>query len=456
MKALPRLARHPAVVLSLALVTLALTACRTSTPAPAHNAPPAPATVGARLLIIGGGLSRSNAQVYRAFLDHAESVATARQSQPSDEPPIIRIAVLPTASGVPDESASSTIESIRSHATNPEALDLRAVPISINTPDRADDPDLARWVAAAHAIWFTGGDQSRITAILRPSGRSTAVDQAINRALANGAIIAGTSAGAAMMSDPMITGGRSERWLTLLFDRQASTPGSAPRPHHANTSPTAAPEPTDPEDEDSDQSADFRIAPGMGYFTHGITDQHFLARGRLGRLVAAAIIDDRRFGVGIADNRAILVNADTGEFRALGDRAAVVIDARHAERTGSAITGLRVSLMNDGDAWRRQDGTDRLSPAQGRTPRDRVGPLPGAPAERVLEATAWSRDGVREALEVVALRPTSVAIIRGDAFEVRFTRDRQTAVHVRPDPEAPPTIHAARLDVVRRQPSPNQ
>ena len=65
-------------------------------------------------------------------------------------------------------------------------------------------------IESCAALFFTGGQQDRIVNAFKPGGRETAISKAIDRVLERGGIVAGTSAGAAIMSDPMIMGGESD------------------------------------------------------------------------------------------------------------------------------------------------------------------------------------------------------------------------------------------------------
>lgn len=440
--------RRCLAVLLAAAMWLAGCGARSASPvAGGSDVPVALRGTEASLLIVGGGLSRSNHAVYRAFLERATERALSRAAERGEPERTVRIAVLPTASGVPAESGAATTEALRSHATEPGALRVDVLPISIEHPDAAEDRALAERIVAADGIWFTGGDQSRITAILRPDGRSTTVDSAIDRAIGAGVIIAGTSAGAAMMSDPMITGGRSEGWLRQLIGRAGGR--SAPEQPAAGASGELGVEPSD-DGPDESSANPFRLASGMGYYRHGVTDQHFLARGRLGRLIAATMLDDRRLGVGVSDDRAILVDASSGGFVAIGDLAAVVIDGRSASMSAEGVRGLRVSVLSDGDRWVSKGGRGQVEPSSQRRsadPRARSGSAKDNP---VLQGDAWSPDGVTEALRVLALGESEHVTLRSRGFDLRWSRAEDTVRFVPAEVGASWGIDGVRLDVVPR------
>ena len=101
--------------------------------------------------------------------------------------------------------------------------------------------------------------------------------------------MSGSSAGAAIMSDPMITSGSSVEALVYP---------PAPQPHDTRLS----------------------VGRGLGFFPLGLVDQHFLQRGRLGRLVAAMMATGWPHGFGIDENTAMVI-ADGRLTRAGRDRA---------------------------------------------------------------------------------------------------------------------------------------
>ena len=153
--------------------------------------------------------------------------------------------------------------------------------------DDRDDSNSARAVAVierATGVFFTGGDQLRIATVVGGSK----VDSALHARLADGLILAGTSAGAAMMSSTMIIGGSNASVAT-----------------------------------DS-----VRTGPGMEFLPGVLIDMHFAQRGRLNRLLSAIAMFPHELGLGIDENTAILIEGDV--FEVLGAGTVTVIDAGQA------------------------------------------------------------------------------------------------------------------------------
>lgn len=247
-----------------------------------------------RLIVIGGGLQPDNARVLRRF------VALARPRGP--------ITIVATASADPPAAIRDGRELLGRYAPAAALLDWRE-----SDPAAAAAAQLRR----SGGLFLTGGDQSRLTARFRgpagPAGDNSPELAALRALLERGGVIAGTSAGAAALSDPMFTGGDSETALVR------------------------GPE----------------LGRGLGLFPYGLTESHFFSRGRLGRLVAALAQGAGRYGLGVADNRGVEVELGRGRLTALGDRAALLVDGTglRCER-GTGVTtcrGARITLLSDGD-----------------------------------------------------------------------------------------------------------
>ena len=373
------------------------------------------------LVIIGGGLKEDHAAVYRAFLDVGGPGAT--------------VGVLPTASGVYRESGPRAVERIDRHAGLNVA---EVIDVTMDNPEAAADPDIAAQIARHRVIYFTGGDQSRTLDAFRPAGGDTVGYQALLDVLARGGVIAGTSAGAAMMSDPSIRGGRSA--AALLHGATHVIDGD-------------------------DEGDGVLIGRGMGFFPYGITGQHFLTRGRMGRMIVALEATGVRRGFGVNDNTAIHVDLATHAITAIGERGLLVIDMEDAERDGDDLTGVRVSLLGDGD---RIDGvTGEVTPAPGK---DRLvhasdvhigaewGDVTGAwekPPPPLDAGDVWERDRAPALITKLAMDPRDRVIGSDGVHEVHFIADSATSFYRDPaDDLMSLTAVGVRVDVIRRVESP--
>lgn len=172
--------------------------------------------------------------------------------------------------------------------------------LNVTNRQDANHPAAYETVTAATGIFFTGGDQLRITSLLG----GTRLDEAFRRAYQEGAIIAGTSAGASAMSETMITEGME----------------------------TEAP-----------QKNSVQMAPGLGLIREVVVDQHFAQRGRLGRLLTAVAQHPYMLGVGIDEDTAIVV-LPGGVFKVIGAQTVTVIDGKEIRETNVSESGLREPL----------------------------------------------------------------------------------------------------------------
>ena len=171
----------------------------------------------------------------------------------------------------------------------------------------------------AKLIFITGGDQDRfMSAVL-----NTPVYDAIHKAYQNGATIAGTSAGAAVMSKYMITG--RELKDTVYHSTFAKI-----------------------------EDKNIEIKPGLGLLTNAVIDQHFVARSRYNRLLSAIARYPLLTCIGIDEATAIIVQQN--KVRVSGQSQVIVM--RKPE--GLAITpgglikweDIHFSIYTDGDEFR--------------------------------------------------------------------------------------------------------
>ena len=92
------------------------------------------------------------------------------------------------------------------------------------------------------------------------------------------------------------------------------------------------------------------IGRGLGFFPVGLVDQHFLQRGRLGRLVAALLATGWRHGFGIDENTAMVIAG--GRLTVLGETGLIHVDATRltGKRAGVDLAGLKLSYLDRGDS----------------------------------------------------------------------------------------------------------
>jgi cyanophycinase len=276
----------------------------------ASSAPaPEPPRPGGSLLIVGGGL------IPDPILERFVALAGGRGHA--------RIVIFPMAS----EYADAGLEL----AEDFRKLGAEAERIVLNR-EQADTEAAARQLDGVTGIWFGGGDQARLTAAIG----HTRVEAAIHELYLQGAVVGGTSAGAAVMSTPMLTGDErrpggerppakdsSDAFMTIARDNVVTTEG-------------------------------FAMLPGA------IVDQHHVRRRRNNRLLSVVLEHPELVGIGIDESTALEVGPD-GPWRILGESVAVVYDARQARITPPSAaplgaTGVKLQVLPAGSTYDLKTG----------------------------------------------------------------------------------------------------
>lgn len=189
----------------------------------------------------------------------------------------------------------------------------RVAVMDFDTRRDADEPSRVERIEQATGVFFTGGNQLRLSTLIG----GTAVAKAIRVCNARGTHVAGTSAGAAFLSEHMIA-----------FGEEGPTPIAGM----------------------------VRLAPGLGLTNRFVIDQHFRQRDRLGRLAYAVATHPGLLGVGVDENTAAIVENDS-KISVIGKHAVTIVDGKNitasnvAEVIASrpiAISGLQVHVLTPG------------------------------------------------------------------------------------------------------------
>lgn len=258
------------------------------------------------LIIAGGDLSADN-PTWQRMVDLAGGAGA-------------RLLVIPTASGEPLKSGQRAVDRFNRLGAQAELVPLVVDDRNIPTSNLVEDPAWIEQARAARGFWFIGGDQGRITAaLLRPDGSDTPLLAALRQAHAKGAVVGGSSAGAAIMSRIMFKEG--------------------PEPLEALRGPLTIGRHTD---------------RGLGFIGEDwFVDQHFLARGRVGRAVVAMREHRYAHGIGVEEDSAIQI-ADGRSAEVIGSRGVVLIDLSQASASNGfpfRMDGARLSFLGPGDRF---------------------------------------------------------------------------------------------------------
>jgi len=257
-----------------------------------------PAGAEGTLFIIGGG-DRPESMMRR----YAQLV---KASGPG------KVIVIPNASSEPVTSGPEMAAELR-------GLGLEAEPLLL-TREEADRPGSLTALEGASGVYFTGGDQSRITAALQ----GTAFHRGLLALYESGAVIGGTSAGAAIMSEVMITGDERRK----VEDGHAF---------------------------ETIEPANVVTVPGLGFIREAVIDQHFATRKRHNRLISVIAERPGLLGIGIDESTAAVVHAG-GKLEVVGEKNIIVMDAIGARirldpGRGIGIDGLVLHVLRPGDLF---------------------------------------------------------------------------------------------------------
>lgn len=209
------------------------------------------------------------------------------------------VVVVPTASTEPEEMGKEYTRIFDEMGVS--NLEVMGV---VNRHD-ARDPAFTDMVERAAGIMFTGGDQLRLTAVL---GGTPLLQRMKERYTFEPLVIAGTSAGAAAMSTPMIYEGPAESGYLM---------------------------------------GDVRITTGLEFLKDVAIDTHFIARGRIVRMAQAIAMNPTCIGLGIEENTAVLVR-NGKDMEVLGSGIVTVVD-------GMGMTETTVYQVDEGEPFSVRD-----------------------------------------------------------------------------------------------------
>lgn len=194
-----------------------------------------------------------------------------------------KIAIITTASEMPEERGREYYQVFDRLGASEIAI------LNIKNKKQANDELFVKMLENSDCIFFAGGNQLRLTTIIM----STKVFNAIQDKLKAGALIAGTSAGAASFSDTMIYEGESKEGL---FKGSVSS------------------------------------TPGFSFVKDIVFDTHFMNRGRIGRLMQIVTTTPNSIGVGLGENSGIILNGD-GSTEVIGTGQVIIVDGSNIKHS---------------------------------------------------------------------------------------------------------------------------
>ena len=187
------------------------------------------------------------------------------------------------------------------------------------TAEKVNDKNWLDSLMKAKLIFITGGDQDRFMKTIS----NTPVYKAIHIAYQNGATIAGTSAGAAVMSEHMITGNElTDTTYRATFRKVVD--------------------------------GNIEIKPGLGLLSTAVIDQHFIVRSRYNRLLSALAKFPDLTCIGIDEETAVIVHGNNVEVAGLRQVVVMRKPEQLAITTGGLIKlkEMQFSIYTDGDQFK--------------------------------------------------------------------------------------------------------
>ena len=270
-----------------------------------------------KLIIIGGGIDTGSftekdfTEQIDNNLNFFERGILKRIIDESDKGIASRIEIIPTASRIPDVVGPEYSKAF--HYLGADNVDV----LSIESREHCQNAEILKRIQAADVIFFTGGDQLRLTSII---GGTQVHDLILHKYYNDAFLYVGTSAGAACASRNMIYQGSSKEALL---------------------------------------KGEIKITGGLGLMNDVAIDTHFVKRGRIGRLFQAVVSNPKIIGLGLGEDTGLLIS-EGDQMEALGSGLVILVDGRSIKDTNItdislgeqiSIENLIVHVMSMGDTY---------------------------------------------------------------------------------------------------------
>ncbi|MCA6215487.1 cyanophycinase [Ideonella sp. B7] len=268
-------------------------------------------------VVIGGALKADNEEVWNKVV----ALAGGKGSH---------WVVLATASEAPDKTGRRLADLLERQGAVVDVLPVAPALKWVDLDKAVRDKSLLEVVNNADGIFFSGGAQERIVDTFAPGGRSTPMLEAIWDVYRRGGVVAGTSAGAAIMSAVMF---RDAPSVINVMKGQLHDGKEVDR--------------------------------GLGFVGSNLfVDQHFLKRGRFGRMIPLMLAKGYKLGLGVDENSAAIVHGD--DIDVIGAKGALLVDLNDVETDAKVnalnVTGARLTYLDRGDSYNL--GNRRATPSE--------------------------------------------------------------------------------------------
>jgi cyanophycinase len=222
------------------------------------------------------------------------------------------IEVIASASSIPQEMEKLYVDSFKKEGFTQVGI------IRVKHPKDASDLSLIKRIQESHAVFFTGGDQSKLVSALA----ETELFKAIRNKYHSDKhfIVGGTSAGAMAIPETIIAGGLIRE---ALYNK------------------------------------DIKIAKGLDLIQNVIVDTHFIKRGRFARLAHAVALNPICLGIGLGENTALIIS-EGNIAECLGSGMVILMDGRKIgitnideaiDNTPIIIENIKISIIAEGTSY---------------------------------------------------------------------------------------------------------
>ncbi len=289
-----------------------------------------PEEVRGSLVIIGGSLRYNEPEVWTQIVELSGGVGA-------------KIAVFPTASGDPMKYGQPVVDTLNHFGAKAFLVPLGVKNIEHDYTQIVNDPAHISPVREANGVFFVGGSQSRITRTLfTEDGQNTPMLDAVWEVYRRGGCVAGTSAGAAIMSKIMF---REPPNVLRTMQKRPLEMGK-------------------------------ELDRGLGFMdADWFVDQHLLVRGRFARTLAAMQAAGTKYGVGVDENTAMVVRKGT-ELTVAGYKGAVLLDLSSASHDPAVssfnLKNAKLTYLDRGDTLNLK--TLAVTPSPGKRNEPRIEP----------------------------------------------------------------------------------
>lgn len=283
---------HKLTIYAFLLIALLSSACKKSEDKQQYTTFEAENVSGKGVLVIIGGGERTD-DIMKTIIRYGGGEENAR------------VLVIPFASDEPEISGPFLVNQFETFGSKADFL--------ICEPEEVDLVENLEKLDNVNVVFFSGGDQNRLVKYLEGSEFL----QKIRSIYENGGVVSGTSAGAAVMSEVMITGKQ--------YSDESETPAF-----------------------DKIQKGDVLTSKGFGFLKNIIIDQHFIIRKRENRLFSVLKDYPAFRGVGIDEATAIVIKPDN-TMSVVGKSQVLVFEPIY--RNPNELDEYVIKILKDGDNY---------------------------------------------------------------------------------------------------------